>query len=53
MTIAELYRWAIERAWGEKKINQLQAMIQGYVVLPSDCVGNGPRLIPLRANQCQ
>jgi tRNA(fMet)-specific endonuclease VapC len=36
MTIAELYRWAIERAWGEKKINQLQAMIQGYVVLPSD-----------------
>jgi len=36
MTIAELYRWAVGRTWGEKKINKLQKMIQGYVVLPSD-----------------
>jgi tRNA(fMet)-specific endonuclease VapC len=36
MTIAELYRWAIGRTWGEEKIERLQKMIQGYVVLPSD-----------------
>ena len=36
MTVAELYRWAIGRTWGEKKINQLQETIQDYVVLPSD-----------------
>ncbi len=36
MTIAELYRWAVGCTWGEKKINKLQKMIQGYVVLPSD-----------------
>ncbi len=36
MTIAELYRWAIGHAWGEKKIEQLEEAIQNYVVLPSD-----------------
>jgi len=36
MTVAELYRWAIERAWGEKRIKQLEETIQNYVVLSSD-----------------
>jgi hypothetical protein len=36
MTVAELYRWSIERHWGEKRIKQLEETIQKYVVLPSD-----------------
>jgi len=36
MTVAELYRWTIKRNWGEKKIKELEDIIQNYVVLPSD-----------------
>jgi predicted nucleic acid-binding protein len=36
MTAAELYRWALEHAWGEKRIEKLEETIQNYVVLPSD-----------------
>jgi len=36
MTVAELYRWTIERNWGEKRIKHLEETIQNYVVLASD-----------------
>src|SRR5947209_5283530 len=36
MTVAELYRWAKERKWGKKKINELRQKLRCYVVLPYD-----------------
>lgn len=36
MSLAELYRWSMERHWGDKKIQQLEEAIQHYVILPSD-----------------
>lgn len=36
MSLAELYRWSMERHWGDKKIQQLEEAIQQYVILPSD-----------------
>jgi len=36
MTVAELYRWAIHRKWGTKRIRELRQQIQRYVVLPYD-----------------
>jgi tRNA(fMet)-specific endonuclease VapC len=36
MTVAELYRWIIERNWGKKRIKLLEETLQNYVVLSSD-----------------
>lgn len=36
MSIAELYRWSIERAWGKKKMQQLEQMLKKYVILSCD-----------------
>ena len=36
MTVGELYRWAVERKWGQKKIDDLQAKFKNYVILPYD-----------------
>jgi|SRR5437588_8054644 len=36
MTVAELYRWAVERKWGQKKIEELRARLKKYVILPHD-----------------
>lgn len=34
MTLAELYRWAEERAWGERKRTKLDERLREYVVYP-------------------
>lgn len=36
MTVAELYRWPLERGWGEAKIAALLAHLGSYVVIPYD-----------------
>jgi tRNA(fMet)-specific endonuclease VapC len=36
MTVAELYRWTIERSWGNKRVEGLRAELAKCVVLPYD-----------------
>jgi tRNA(fMet)-specific endonuclease VapC len=36
MTVAKLYRWAVEHKWGQKKVDALCAKIKKYVILPHD-----------------
>ena len=36
MTVAELYRWPLEKAWGDRRIQGLIDHLRGYVVLPYD-----------------
>ena len=36
MSVAELYRWAVLRAWTPKKIDRLQSAMQKYLVIPYD-----------------
>jgi tRNA(fMet)-specific endonuclease VapC len=36
MTRAELYRWPLERGWGEPRITSLLSHLSAYVVLPPD-----------------
>ncbi len=36
MTIAELYCWPLQRAWGEKRLGELKAHLSRYVVLAHD-----------------
>lgn len=36
MTVAELYRWPLERGWGEARISALLSHLSSYVVLPYD-----------------
>jgi tRNA(fMet)-specific endonuclease VapC len=36
MTVAELYRWVVERKWGQKRIDDLRARLKRYVILPHD-----------------
>lgn len=36
MTLAELYRWPLERGWGEPRIARLLSYLRDYVVLPPD-----------------
>jgi tRNA(fMet)-specific endonuclease VapC len=36
MTVAELYRWAIGRNWGTKRIKELRQELAKCVVLPFD-----------------
>jgi tRNA(fMet)-specific endonuclease VapC len=36
MTVAELYRWAVERKWGRKKTAELRGKLKNYVILPHD-----------------
>ena len=35
-TVAELYRWAIQKNWGPKRIDDLRRTLRRYVVLPYD-----------------
>jgi tRNA(fMet)-specific endonuclease VapC len=30
LTVAELYRWAVERKWAQKKIDELRAKLKSY-----------------------
>jgi tRNA(fMet)-specific endonuclease VapC len=34
MTVAELDRWALERKWGARRIAQLEAHLQQFVIYP-------------------
>lgn len=36
MSVAELYRWPLERQWGAAKIVQLKSHLRSYTVLASD-----------------
>ena len=36
MTVAELYRWPLQRRWGERKISMLMDHLAAYTVLPHD-----------------
>ncbi len=36
MTVAELYRWALSRGWGETRRRSLDESLRRYVVLPFD-----------------
>jgi tRNA(fMet)-specific endonuclease VapC len=36
MTVAELYRWPMERNWSERRIADLRLHLRGYNVLPYD-----------------
>lgn len=36
MTVAELYRWPLERNWSERRIDALRLHLRGYTVLPYD-----------------
>lgn len=34
MTVAELYRWPLERNWGERRLSMLMDHLADYVILP-------------------
>jgi tRNA(fMet)-specific endonuclease VapC len=36
MTVAELYRWAYARNWGEQRVAHLEEHLRAYVVVPYD-----------------
>jgi tRNA(fMet)-specific endonuclease VapC len=36
MTVAELYRWAYIRKWGERKLGRLEEQLHRYVIVPFD-----------------
>jgi tRNA(fMet)-specific endonuclease VapC len=36
VSVAELYRWAVQRAWGQKRIDDLRTELRRYLVLPPD-----------------
>ncbi|MBE9030174.1 type II toxin-antitoxin system VapC family toxin [filamentous cyanobacterium LEGE 11480] len=36
MTVAELYQWSIVRQWGDRRRQQLEQYISGYLLIPSD-----------------
>jgi len=36
VSVAELYKWAIKRRWGTKKIDQLESALRHYIVIPYD-----------------
>jgi len=36
MTVAELYRWAVERRWGNKRTGELRNRLRRYIVVPYD-----------------
>lgn len=36
MSVAELYRWSLERGWGQPRIARLEETLQRYVIVPYD-----------------
>ncbi len=36
MTVAELYRWPLERMWSDRRLSALIEHLRGYVVMPYD-----------------
>jgi len=35
-TVAELYRWTIQRSWGKSRIGRLRQHLQHYTIIPFD-----------------
>ena len=36
VSVAELFKWALKRRWGPRKIEQLETALRRYVVIPYD-----------------
>ncbi len=36
VSIAELFKWTLKRGWGPEKVEQLEAALRRYVVIPYD-----------------
>ena len=36
VSVAELFKWAIKRHWGVRKVQQLESALQRYIVIPYD-----------------
>jgi len=36
VSVAELFKWTLKRQWGPQKVEQLEAALQRYVVVPYD-----------------
>jgi tRNA(fMet)-specific endonuclease VapC len=36
VSVAELFKWTVKRGWGANKIEQLEAALRHYVVVPYD-----------------
>jgi tRNA(fMet)-specific endonuclease VapC len=36
VSVAELFKWTLKRHWGPEKVNQLEAALRRYVVIPFD-----------------
>jgi predicted nucleic acid-binding protein len=36
VSVAELFKWTLKRRWGPQKIEQLEATLRRYVVIPYD-----------------
>jgi tRNA(fMet)-specific endonuclease VapC len=36
ITVAELFKWTVKRGWGANKVEQLEAALHRYVVIPYD-----------------
>src|ERR1700736_4742801 len=34
VSVAELFKWTLKRGWGPKKVEQLEAALRRYVVIP-------------------
>ncbi len=36
VSVAELFKWTLKRCWGPQKIDQLEATLRRYIVIPYD-----------------
>lgn len=36
VSVAELFKWTLKRGWGPEKVEQLEAALRRYVVIPFD-----------------
>lgn len=36
VSVAELFKWTVKRGWGANKVEQLEAALRRYVVIPYD-----------------
>lgn len=36
VSVAELFKWTLKRGWGPQKVQQLEAALRRYVVIPYD-----------------
>ena len=36
VSVAELFKWALKRRWGQRRIEQLESALHHYVIIPYD-----------------